>query len=79
MEKNIKIIARNTLFALLGVLSISSYVYLSSIDVNKNITAETKELSINQEQIIDEEIQLYLPDLSLVQKALGILQRAMCR
>lgn len=68
-----KINTKNVIIAFLVIMSLTSYIFLSNIEVNDPTPLNESELL---EQYGQPEANVYLPDVTLLTKALDVLRRA---
>lgn len=72
-----KINTKNVVVAFLLIMSFTSYIFLSNIEVNEPEPLNHSELQKQYNEEAATENDIFLPDFALVKKVLGLLQKGM--
>lgn len=70
-----KINTRNVVLTLLLALSFTSYIFLSTVQVNE--PAAGADIELQEEKPGEQSGKIMLPDLTLIQKACDLLQKVL--
>ncbi len=72
-----KINTRNVVTAFLLIMSLTSYIFLSNVEVNEPAPLNHSELQKQYNEEAAEETQIFLPDFALIQKVMVLVQKGM--